>query len=256
MSITMIKECPRHGMTEHVLLSSGTWKCKECRKDAVIDIRRRNKIKLVEYKGGKCEKCGYDKCIDALEFHHLNPNEKDFGVSCGDTRSLEKLKSEVDKCIMVCANCHREIHAEEREKKLEDRDKKKNELEKKFHLTHVIDCRGRSKKIMAEILKIDLIKNDVKNKIPKKEIAKKYNVSAKVIKTFLKKHGIEYNEAVGKNITTNIKIDDFIRQFKKYGAFTKVAECYGVSDNAIRKWCERNGLPWRKKDLVEYIDKI
>ena len=104
---------------------NGVWKCKECRKDAVIDTRRRNKIRLVEYKGGKCEICGYNKCIDALEFHHLNPEEKDFGLSCGDTRSLERLKVEADKCIMVCANCHREIHAKEREEK----QRKKEEIE-------------------------------------------------------------------------------------------------------------------------------
>lgn len=256
MDKTIIKECPKHGLTEHVLQTNGSYKCKECRKDAVVDIRRRNKIKLVEYKGGKCEICGYDKCIDALEFHHLNPDEKEFGISCGDTRSLKKLKAEVDKCIMVCANCHREIHAKEREKKIEDRDKKKNELEKNFHLTHGIDCRGRSKKIMTEILKIDLIENDVKNKIPKKEIAKKYNVSVKVIKTFLKKHGIEYNEAVNKNITRKISIEDFIDKFRIYGSFTKVGKHYGVSDNAIRKWCRKNNLPCRKKDLVEYINNL
>lgn len=74
---------------------------------------KRTKQYLVKYKGGKCEieTCGYDKCIDALEFHHRDPNKKDFGIG-GSTKSIEKLKAEVDKCIMVCANCHREIHAE------------------------------------------------------------------------------------------------------------------------------------------------
>lgn len=58
---------------------------------------------------------GYNKCIAALEFHHLDPNEKDFGIaSSGATRTFEKIKVELDKCIMVCANCHREIHDEER----------------------------------------------------------------------------------------------------------------------------------------------
>lgn len=76
--------------------------------------KRRERIKelLVEHKGGKCEICGYDKCISALEFHHLNPDEKDFGIGAkGYTRSVEKNKEEVNKCILVCANCHREIHA-------------------------------------------------------------------------------------------------------------------------------------------------
>lgn len=84
--------------------------------------KRRKKIKelAVEYKGGCCEKCGYDKCIAALEFHHIDPNEKDFGIaSKGYTRSWVKLKEELDKCIMVCANCHREIHYEIDNKKAE-----------------------------------------------------------------------------------------------------------------------------------------
>ncbi len=72
--------------------------------------RREVKRKLIEYKGNKCQLCGYDKCQEALDFHHLNPDEKDFNIS-GGTKSFESLKPEVDKCILVCANCHREIHA-------------------------------------------------------------------------------------------------------------------------------------------------
>lgn len=78
---------------------------------AVIDWRKRKKIELVQYKGGECEKCGYDKSISALQFHHLNPNEKDFTIG-GSSYSLERLKKEADKCIMVCANCHIELHEE------------------------------------------------------------------------------------------------------------------------------------------------
>ena len=76
--------------------------------------KRRKKIKqmAVEYKGGKCESCGYNKCIDALDFHHVNEKEKEFGLSqSGLTRSWERTKKESDKCVLVCANCHREIHA-------------------------------------------------------------------------------------------------------------------------------------------------
>ena len=85
------------------------------KKDVIKVQKRRLKVKQmsIEYKGGKCEKCGYNKCIAALEFHHLNPEEKDFGIgSKGYTRSWEKVKEELDKCILVCANCHREIHEE------------------------------------------------------------------------------------------------------------------------------------------------
>lgn len=77
----------------------------------VIAWRKRKKIDAVAYKGGKCSICSYDKCIAALEFHHLDPTQKDFGISKdGTTRSWELIKAELDKCILVCANCHREIH--------------------------------------------------------------------------------------------------------------------------------------------------
>ncbi len=75
----------------------------------VTSWRRRTKIKLIEHRGGKCSKCGYDKCIDALDFHHLDPKIKEFQLG-GSTKSFEKLKAESDKCILVCSNCHREIH--------------------------------------------------------------------------------------------------------------------------------------------------
>lgn len=75
----------------------------------VIFWRQKVKLKLIEYKGGKCEECGYNKCPQSLQFHHINPKEKDFNIS-GRTYSFEKMKSEVDKCKMLCANCHIEAH--------------------------------------------------------------------------------------------------------------------------------------------------
>ena len=77
--------------------------------------KRRKKIRMmaVAYKGGKCARCGYNRCIEALEFHHTDPTKKDFGVSSkGYTRSWKRVQEELDKCVMLCANCHRETHAE------------------------------------------------------------------------------------------------------------------------------------------------
>ena len=77
--------------------------------------KRRVRIKeeLVEYKGGKCEICGYNKCLSALEFHHLDPSKKDFGIASNSSyKNINILKKEIDKCILVCSNCHREIHSE------------------------------------------------------------------------------------------------------------------------------------------------
>ena len=77
--------------------------------------KRRKKVRqmAVEYKGGKCQVCGYNRCIEALEFHHSNSSGKDFSVSeKGYTRSWDRVKEELNKCMLLCANCHREFHAQ------------------------------------------------------------------------------------------------------------------------------------------------
>lgn len=81
-------------------------------KKAVSKRRRKLKEMVVEYRGGKCVLCGYDRCIWALDLHHVNESTKEFGLSVrGMTRAWEKIKQEADKCVLLCANCHREIHA-------------------------------------------------------------------------------------------------------------------------------------------------
>ena len=112
MSDVILKECFRHGVTEHKFVKSkNRYVCVKCQNIYLKNKRLKLKNELVKYKGGKCEICGYDKCISALEFHHLDPSEKKFGISKNISgHSLEECKKEVDKCILVCANCHREIH--------------------------------------------------------------------------------------------------------------------------------------------------
>lgn len=76
--------------------------------------KRRKKIRdmSIEYLGSKCCFCGYNRCSAALDFHHIDETTKEFGLSQnGMTRSWEKTKRELKKCILVCSNCHREIHA-------------------------------------------------------------------------------------------------------------------------------------------------
>lgn len=77
----------------------------------------KRKLELISYKGCKCEKCGYDKNISALEFHHLDPEKKEFQLDMRHLSNthIDRLKNEVDKCILVCANCHRELHHPELE---------------------------------------------------------------------------------------------------------------------------------------------
>lgn len=107
----IIRKCNHHDNTEFILEGNGYYRCKKCRVNSVSKRRRNVKKKLVEYFGGKCqvERCGYNRCVEALDFHHLNPEEKGFRVSSGSTISFEKLLEEAKKCVLVCANCHREI---------------------------------------------------------------------------------------------------------------------------------------------------
>lgn len=85
--------------------------CKQCYQKKYSDKGRTQKQKAVSYLGGKCSKCGYDKCLSALEFHHLDPKTKDINPSqLMRFVSFDKLKSELDKCVLLCANCHREEH--------------------------------------------------------------------------------------------------------------------------------------------------
>jgi len=77
----------------------------------IAEHRRKMKLKAIEYKGGKCKKCGYNRCANAMSFHHLDPAQKDFKISCGRTWSWEKIKKELDKTIMFCNRCHAELHA-------------------------------------------------------------------------------------------------------------------------------------------------
>jgi len=109
------RECEKHGKVIFALESnSGRYRCTKCRSAAVQKRRNNLKQMAVEYKGGECERCGYKKSTHALDFHHKDRTQKDFGISkSGITRSWDKIKIELDKCMLVCSNCHREIHAEE-----------------------------------------------------------------------------------------------------------------------------------------------
>ena len=86
--------------------------CKICSNQQTVERQRKFKQKCVEYKGGKCERCGYDTYLGALEFHHKDPSGKDFSVSKARLTTFnENIEKELDKCSCLCANCHREEHA-------------------------------------------------------------------------------------------------------------------------------------------------
>ena len=76
----------------------------------VKNFRKRQKQRAVDYKGGKCHLCHYTKCNEALSFHHLDPSKKDFSIAAAKSWSFDKIKKELDKCVMLCNRCHTEVH--------------------------------------------------------------------------------------------------------------------------------------------------
>jgi hypothetical protein len=87
-------------------------KCKECYKATNNKTQQIFKKEMVDYKGGECQCCGYNACLHALDFHHINPKTKKFTIGKISKRKItQEIAEELDKCILVCSNCHREIHA-------------------------------------------------------------------------------------------------------------------------------------------------
>jgi hypothetical protein len=81
----------------------------------MVQAVKKRRIKLqkmaTDHTGGKCEICGYEKCDRALSFHHIDPKQKSFGLSDkGLTKAWDTILQEIEKCILLCANCHMEVH--------------------------------------------------------------------------------------------------------------------------------------------------
>lgn len=85
--------------------------------EKVKDWRKNTKQRIIDCFGSRCGCCGYSKCQDALELHHLNPSDKEFSLGAirANPKSWEKVVIELRKCVLLCAICHREVHAGLRE---------------------------------------------------------------------------------------------------------------------------------------------
>ncbi|MCB0865551.1 MAG: helix-turn-helix domain-containing protein [Solirubrobacterales bacterium] len=104
-------ECPTHGLTAFWVGKQHA-RCKRCNTVAVAKRRRRVKEILVEEAGGSCVRCGFSDSLAALEFHHLDPKTKAFAISAqGVTKSIDSLRAEARKCVLLCANCHAMVEA-------------------------------------------------------------------------------------------------------------------------------------------------
>lgn len=110
------KQCPKcleiKELKEFNIRPNGniTSYCSKCNNDNRYSILKRHKLQIISELGNCCVKCGYNKNTSALEFHHIDPDHKDFHFGNSKTTNINKLRKEIEKCILVCANCHREIH--------------------------------------------------------------------------------------------------------------------------------------------------
>lgn len=104
-------KCGNCGTNDPLKFTKGRYsECRRCRVRSQKDRYHKYKVKAVAYKGGKCVSCGYNACLASLDFHHKNPAEKDPRWKTMRSWTFERVKQELDKCILVCRNCHGEIH--------------------------------------------------------------------------------------------------------------------------------------------------
>lgn len=177
----------------------------------VKEWRTNTKKKIIEALGGKCQICGYHKSISALEFHHINPKEKAFTLSTYMSRSTKPWKdlvAEASKCILLCANCHREVHSEI------------TELPKVFQ-------------VLDETL-ISSNKDNTPQQTPCQKCGK------------LKHHNLNFcsqkcgNEYRRKLELTKEKLNELLLKHK--GNLSSMSRELKLSDNGLRKICLRSGL--------------
>ena len=104
--------CSKHGPTRFILEGRNYFRCARCRAERVAGQRRKIKAQLLRDGGECCQVCGYSRDPRALHFHHLDPGEKEFGLSAnGAARSLSRARAEAAKCVLLCANCHAEVES-------------------------------------------------------------------------------------------------------------------------------------------------
>lgn len=187
----------------------------------VIAFRQRIKKALVQSFGNQCYCCHNSFPDWVYDFHHLNPQEKSFGLSgSGITRSKDAYAKEAQKCIMVCANCHRMI---------EHGGIELIDVESNFNPSIYYQTIEEEAKASKNHNK------EQRNKI--KDSNKREN-----------KEGALKRKTV---YPTREQLKDLIRTT----SFLKIGNMYGFSDNAVRKWCDKMNLPRTKEDINAYSDE-
>lgn len=190
----------------------------------IKNFRSRLKERMIYVMGDCCSCCGYNKSKTALEFHHLDPNEKSFTLSKNANRNWTSVCQELKKCIMVCANCHREIH-----EGLIDNSTLKSSFS---------EVRAQEIETAIETIKQKTI-----------YICEDCGTVVSKGHSLCSECANKRKRLVARPSREELKI--LIRT----KPFTKIAQDFKVSDNAIRKWCKAVNLPFRAKDIKMYSDE-
>ena len=193
----------------------------------VVNFIKRRKANLRSVFHSKCCLCGFDEVQEALEFHHINPEEKEFSIGNGlnQTKALSAQLAEIKKCILVCSNCHRGIHA--------------NIYQIPNNWEDFYD-----EEIAEQLLKdLEQVKTHQINYCQRcgKEISYHATYCSQCFHLIQQKCDRPSRE----------ELKEMIRTLP----FTHIAQKYEVSDKAIVKWCIAENLPSKKSDIKKYSDK-
>lgn len=191
----------------------------------VCNFVKNRKTNLISLFHGKCCICGFDKFQEALEFHHVNPEEKELSLSSNIMVSLDKQIKEARKCILVCSNCHKGIHA----KYYEVPDNWKDLFDEK----------------QAQYL----LEQNEEIKKGKKHYCKRCGKLLNNNTTYCVECGQIVQRVVER--PTREELKNLIRT----KPFTQIGKVYGVTDNSIRKWCKLENLPTKKSDINFFTDQ-
>ena len=204
------------------------------------------KAKAVEYKGGKCFECGYSKCLAALVFHHTDPKQKDFGIS-GKCRTWEKIRPELDKCQLLCHNCHNEYHDAENQRKLVEREKLVRAVIPARQVVREYRPRSEKERIIRARYPEDAVLLEQVREIGVCATAELLGVDRKSLRRKLEAiaPGLRFRPMNARKQSEKAQwpSDEELRQWLWERPALTIAKELGVTSNAVKHRCVNRGIP-------------
>ena len=188
---------------------------------------KKRKRDLISLFGSQCCICGFNAFQEALEFHHIDPQTKSFGLTDSNaaTKALEKQLEEARKCVLLCANCHRGLHA--------------GHLELPENVKDFFN-EARARKLL-----------EAKWQIKHNQI--KYCARCGIEISRNAKYCLECRALLSRKVDRPSREE--LKKLIREKPFTHIAQEYSVSDKAVRKWCIAYNLPSKKKDIITYTNE-